>query len=308
MSADDCLPEHLRGATLARFPSGLSGAEVYRVERDGRAYVLKIAATTGDPTDWFHRLAVLKLAADAGLAPRIVHVDAARRAVVSELVVDRGLFPYLMTPATRPQAIAALGTTIRRVHELTIPAGTPPAEPRAFLERIAAGLPTDYMPAFARAFVDRVLAEPPPHRDEPLVTSHNDLNPTNAIFDGERIVLLDWDAAAPNDRYHDLASVSLFLRFDDASCLALLDAYGEHVTALPERFAYSRRLVAAMCGAIFMHLARTGGYAGATADDTLERSDGLADVYAKLRAGELDAATPVGQWRLGLALIKNGMA
>ncbi|HEX4452741.1 MAG TPA: phosphotransferase [Kofleriaceae bacterium] len=307
MSADDCLPEHLRGAAIARIPTGLSGAEVYRVERDGHAYVLKIA-TTAEPADWRTKLAVLQLAADAGLAPRVVHVDAARRAVVSELVVDRGLMPFLMTPATRPHAIAALGRTIRRVHELPIPTGAPPAEPHAFLERVAASFTAGYAPEFARAYVERVLAEPAPSRDEPLVMSHNDLNPTNAIFDGERIVLLDWDTAAPNDRYHDLASVSLFLRFDDATSLALVAAYGEPAAALPDRFTYARRLVAAMCGTIFLHLARVGGHTGASGDETLDGCAGLADVYAKLRMGELDVAKPAGQWQLGLALIKAGAA
>ncbi len=307
MSADDCLPEHLRGAATARIPTGLSGAEVYRVERDGRAYVLKIAATA-EPADWRNKLAVLQLAAEAELAPRVVHVDEARRAVVSELVVDRGLMPYLMTPSSRPQAIAALGRTIRRVHELAIPHGTPAAEPRAFLERVASSFTPGYVPAFARAFVERVLAEPVPHRDEPLVMSHNDLNPTNAIFDGERIVLLDWDTAAPNDRYHDLASVSLFMRFDDAASLQLLAASGEPADALPARFSYARRLVAAMCGTIFLHLARVGGHTGATGDETLAGCAGLADVYAWLRAGELDVGKPAGQWQLGLALLKAGAA
>jgi aminoglycoside phosphotransferase (APT) family kinase protein len=301
---DDCLPADLRGAAIARFPSGLSGAEVYRVERDGRAYVLKIAAAAADPTEWRHKLAVLQLAAAAELAPRIVHVDEARHAVVSELVVDRGLMPYLMTPTTRAQAIAAIGTTIRRVHTLPTPAGMPPGQPHALLERIFASFAPGFVPAFAREFIERVLAEPVPQRDEPLVMSHNDLNPTNVLFDGQRLVLLDWDAAAPNDRYVDLAGVSLFFRFDAATSLALLAAYGEPAVALPDRFTYARRLIAAMCGAIFMHLARSGGYGGAT----LDPSDGLAEVYTKLRAGQLDAATPGGQWQLGLALIKHGMS
>jgi aminoglycoside phosphotransferase (APT) family kinase protein len=307
MTADDCLPEHLRGAAIARFPTGLSGAEVYRVERDGRAYVLKIA-TTAEPADWRNKLTVLQLAADAKLAPRVVHVDEARRAVVSELVVDRGFMPYLLAPATRAQAIAALGRTIRRVHELPIPAGTPAAEPRAFLERLIASFTPGYVPAFARAYAERVLAEPVPPRDEPLVMSHNDLNPTNAIFDGERIVLLDWDTAAPNDRYHDLAGVSLFLRFDDATSLALLAAYGEPADVLPARFSYARRLVAAMCGMIFLHLARVGGHGGATGDETLGGCAGLDELYPKLRTGELDVGKPAGQWQFGLALLKAGAA
>jgi aminoglycoside phosphotransferase (APT) family kinase protein len=302
VTIDDCLPAELRGATLTRFASGLSGAEVYRVDAPGRALVLKVAANA-DPAEWRARLAVLQLAADAGLAPRVVHVDAARRAIVSELVVDRGFAPYLFTPATRAQAITELGHTLARVHRLAIPEGAVPAAPHAFLARIGTSFAPGYLPSFARAFVDRMLAEVPPSSTDPLVMSHNDVNPTNTLFDGERIVLLDWDMAAPNDRYYDLAAISLFMRFDDASSLALLAAHdGVPVTALPERFTYLRRLIAALCGSIFVHLARNGGHAGATSEASLP----LAELYAKLRSGQLDVASPDGQFQMGLGLIKAG--
>jgi len=38
-----------------------------------------------------------------------------------------------------------------------------------------------------------------------IVSSHNDLNPGNILFDGRKIWVIDWDAAFQNDRYVDLA-------------------------------------------------------------------------------------------------------
>ena len=41
------------------------------------------------------------------------------------------------------------------------------------------------------------------------MSSHNDLfEPDNILFDGQRVWLVDWEAAFPNDRYADLAAVA----------------------------------------------------------------------------------------------------
>src|SRR5262249_46378048 len=48
-----------------------------------------------------------------------------------------------------------------------------------------------------------------PRPDVDLVSSHNDLfKPDNILFDGQRIWLIDWEAAFLNDRYADLAVVA----------------------------------------------------------------------------------------------------
>src|SRR5262245_10648691 len=91
-----CLPAELRGptTTITRIAAGLSGAGVHRVEAAGRSFVLKVAAETEPLAGWRGKLHVLELAAGAGLAPRVVHADEARRAVLSDFVVDRS-FPAL---------------------------------------------------------------------------------------------------------------------------------------------------------------------------------------------------------------------
>ncbi|HET6763200.1 MAG TPA: hypothetical protein VFH27_06000, partial [Longimicrobiaceae bacterium] len=103
MNLQDCLPPELRGPATVITPitAGFSGAGVHRVDAGGRSFVLKLAGD-GDAADaWPLRLRVLQLAADAGLAPRIVHVDPARRAVLSDLVVDRSFPAFYGDPRTR---------------------------------------------------------------------------------------------------------------------------------------------------------------------------------------------------------------
>jgi aminoglycoside phosphotransferase (APT) family kinase protein len=315
MTPEDCLPVDLRGpaTTITPVAAGLSGAGVYRVEHDGRAFVLKVAGEGEDAGDWRTALEIQRLAADAGVAPRIVHVDEARRAVVTVFVADRSFPALYLDPGTRAAALTLLGRTVRRIHALPLPAGARVRDPRAFLTQLSAGVraPGFVLPAFAAAAIDRVLAEDPaPVRDAPVL-GHNDLNPTNFIYDGERLLVLDWAAAGPMDAFYDLAVLAVFLRMDEATCLTLLAAYddaGAPATALPDRFTYHRRLAAALAGTMQLFIARRMKHAGATGAETLDTTLSLGEFYQRMRAGELKVGTPDGQWAFGLALLKESLS
>jgi aminoglycoside phosphotransferase (APT) family kinase protein len=307
VSLADCLPPDLRGpdTTITRIAAGLSGAGVHRVEAAGRSFVLKISDDSEPDADWRRRLHIQQLAAEAGLAPAIVHVDEARRAVLSVFVADRSFAAFFMDPRTRDAAIAQLGRTLRRVHDLPLPPGATSRDPRALLATVWAELAASFAPAFAREAVERALTEAPPADERPDVLSHNDVNPTNLVYDGESILLLDWQTAGPMHPFFDLAAISVFLRMDEAACLALLAAHdGAPVVTLPARFTYSRRLAAVLCGTMFLYLARQLQHPGATGADTLDSTPSLADFYQRMRSGALNIASADGQWAFGLALLK----
>jgi thiamine kinase-like enzyme len=308
VSLDTCLPADLRGptTTITRIAAGLSGAGVYRVEAAGQAFVLKISGEDEPLAGWRRKLHIQQLAANAGLAPRVIHVDEARRAVVSAFVVDRSFPARYGDPRTREAALAQLGRTLRRVHALPIPPDAAWKDPRELLTAIWSGpLARFAVPAFVGDAVRRMLAEEAPVRERALVLSHNDVNPTNLVDDGEKLLLLDWETAGPNDPFYDLAAISVFLRMDRETCQQLLVAYdGESAPALPARFTYSRRLVAVLCGAAFLHLARQSGHAGATGSETLDATPALGEVYQRMRSGGLSPATGEGQWCFGLALVQ----
>ncbi|MEP6618908.1 MAG: phosphotransferase [bacterium] len=306
MSLESCLPAALQNpaTTITPIAAGLSGAGVYRVEAGDRTCVLKVGDQGAPLDDWRRTLHIQQLAAAAGLAPDIIHADESRRAVVSAFVVDRS-FPALYgNPATRDAAIALLGTTIRRLHQIAVPADAKPRDGRQYLADTWSMVGTSAShPAFVSEVVRRILAEPPIARAQ-LVLCHNDVNPSNLVYDGERLVLLDWETAGANDRFFDTASISVFLRLDDTACLQLLSAYEDApVATIPVQFAQNRRLAAALCGSILLRLAHYAGYAGPTSE-TLESTPSMSDFYQRMRAGTVSIASGEGQWCFGLALIK----
>lgn len=306
MTLAACLPDHLRGATTSITPlaGGLSGAGVYRVEAPAGTYVLKVAGDAAPLAAWRQTLAIQRRAGDAGVAPRVIHADEARRAVVAEHVVNRGLAPRLFNPQTRAATLRQLGQTIRRVHALPLPDGASPRDPVEVIASLRAQRAGFAIPAFVAAAIDDVLARPAPPRARPLVTSHNDLNPSNLAFDGERVRLLDWDAAGPNDPFYDLAAVAVFLRLDAAAAAALIAAYDDAPpAALPADFVHARRLVAAVCASLFLDLARQAGHPGG--DVPIDRAPTLQEVHGLIGAGVLAPGSADGAWAFAQALVRT---
>ena len=325
-----CLPSELQGAstTITRIAAGLSGAGVYRVEAAGGSYVLKVSDAAEPADAWRRRLAIQRRAAEAGLTPRVVHADEARRAVLTAFVADRSFAMLYRDPRTHEAALSLLGRTLRRVHDLPLPPDAAPQDLRTFLGGIWAGLSAGgaTVPAFAREAIQRMLAEEPPPDDRAPVLGHNDVNPTNLVYDGESLLLLDWQTAGPAHPFFDLAAISVFLRMDEATCQKLLAAHDDApaaapaapaaasaaaatpAAALPARFGYCRRLAAVACGTIFLHLARQLGHPGATGAETPDATPSLGELYARMQSGSLSVAGADGQWAFGLALLKESLS
>ncbi|HEX3129510.1 MAG TPA: phosphotransferase [Thermoanaerobaculia bacterium] len=311
MPLEDHLPPDLRGpdTRIDRIAAGLSGAGVYRVEAAGQTFVLKVAAESEDAANWHRTFQIQRLASDAGLTPRVVHVDEPGRAVLTVFVVDRSFPAFYRDPSTHEATLTQLGRTVRRIHALPIPADAPVRDPRAFLVQIwDESLAGFALPDFAVDAVQRVLAEKPPAGERALVLGHNDLNPTNFVYDGESILMLDWATAGLLDAFYDLANLAVFLIMDEDTCLRLLSAYeGRQLAELPSLFLYYRRLAAALIGAMQLSGARQMKHAGATGAETLDSTLGLRDFYQRLRDGTLKIGTAEGCWAFGLALLKVGL-
>jgi aminoglycoside phosphotransferase (APT) family kinase protein len=309
MNLDDCLPPDLRGpgTTIAPIAMGFSGAAVYRVDAAGRSFVLKLARADETDVDWRRALQIQRTAADAGLTPAIIHVDESRRAVLTAFVVDRVFPARYFDPRTHTTAVGELGRTVRRIHALPIPAEASPRDPRALIVQLWSELRSGFaIPGFAAEAIEGAIAAAPPAGISAPVLGHNDLNPSNLLYDGKSLLVLDWSTAGPADPFVDLATLAVFLRMDDATCLRLLAAYADEPPrdSLPERFVYTRRLMAALVGAMMLHLARRRGHASAAADETLTTTLSLGAFYQEMRAGKVNPATPDGQWAFGKALLK----
>ncbi len=90
---------------------GTSGASPFRVEVGGRRYLLRLEGPAS-PLRNPHQYVSMRMAAEAGLAPRIHYIDEADRVAVTDFVQQRPLRDYSGGPLGLAQA---LGEMLRRL-------------------------------------------------------------------------------------------------------------------------------------------------------------------------------------------------
>ncbi len=193
-------------AAIQPVGGGASGALTYRVDAAGGQYLMRLETRRG-PLRNPHQYTCMQTAASAGVAPPLVHVDADAGVAIMRFILPRPLQAYPGGPAALSRD---LGRLVARLQ-------TTPAFPHL----------TDYLTAIDRMLgylrranvIDGARLDAPckgfdrireayPWNADALVSSHNDPNPGNIIFDGERLWLVDWETAYRNDPLVDVAIVA----------------------------------------------------------------------------------------------------
>jgi thiamine kinase-like enzyme len=182
-------------------------SETYRVVRDGIAYTLKVAAEHRPDlrVDLPWEVRVLKLAADAGLAPRLVFVDLDRAVLLARW--EEGHSWVSQEPAA-PANLEHIAQLLRRVHALAVPMPPRQVTPLQWItiydEALSRRTSNSNDPALRTAALSRaqVLLELPRAAE---VVCHSDLHAMNLLQESDSLILLDWEYAHVADPLWDLA-------------------------------------------------------------------------------------------------------
>jgi aminoglycoside phosphotransferase (APT) family kinase protein len=263
---------------------GLSTARVFRIVVRNRPYLLRLTmpgAPAGDPAG---QLASMKTAADAGIAPRIWYVGTEDGILIADFVEAR---PY---PANMALLVAR---TLSRVHSLR---GFQKPKVGSYfdaMDRLVSALgaarllPPDEIDGLLRRYAD--LMKVYPRNDAQLVASHNDVKPQNMVFDGERLWLVDWEAAFLNDPYVDLSISANFFVRDEQEAAYLTAYFGAPPTPYQHARLYLMRQALHVFYAAFLLV--TASRAGVSIDSTATRPD-FDDFHRRLISGEVDLTKP----------------
>lgn len=285
----------LDGATP--LSGGLSGAGVWRIRVGGIAYLLKVEAPERDGLRDPHRSqACMRLAAEACLAPRVRYADPDDGVAITDYVAPRPL--SLDYAGTRADLVVELAQAVRALHAVDgFPALVDYLDGLDALvgEAGRSGVvPLDAFDAWPRLYaVCRRLAPEP-------VSSHNDLNPRNLLYDGRRVWLVDWEAAFRADRYVDLAAIANTYAADpEGEALLLRTYFGREATdAERARLWLFRQVSHVFHAAVFV--------VGAAGQARAVRLDGpeLDAIHQGLALGEPLLDTPDGRLAYGLARLR----
>lgn len=188
---------------------GLSGALIYRIRVGGIAYLLRIEGARDafrDPSRWYGCMAI---AAGALLAPRVRYADADDGVAIMDFIPERSL--SLDYAGTKTDLLVEMGQTLRALH--AAPAFPPLVDYLDGMDALIArfqgfGLLAPEASTEVLGLHARLRTA---YRTAPgdLVSSHNDLNPRNILYDGARLWLVDWESSFLADRYVDLATQCL---------------------------------------------------------------------------------------------------
>jgi thiamine kinase-like enzyme len=183
---------------------GVSGALIRRFDVHERSYVLRIEP---ERVALHHRqrgFACMAAAAAAGAAPRVHYCDPETGVAIMDFVSGQPLSEH---PGGAMGLARALGALIAKVQATpSFPAfGSYPE----VIGYELAGVSKSHF--FAAEQLDRHaeglarISAALSWDASSLVSCHNDPNPRNILFDGERVWLVDWELAFRNDPLVDLA-------------------------------------------------------------------------------------------------------
>jgi thiamine kinase-like enzyme len=223
---------------ISRMTGGHTSSLVFRIIVRGSPYLLKIITRAEDPTRHYTSM---KAAAEARLAPHVWYTDIENRISITDFVEAEHL------PVS--EALVRLPALLRTLHKLP-PFGRAPFNTSCtflinkgpaldgFLQKFQASniLPKAESDEFFARYAE--LAAIYPQDDVEMVSSHNDMfKPDNILFDGQRVWLVDWEAAFLNDRYADLAAVANQVVTNDEEEMVYLQ---EYFGAAPDQYQLAR--------------------------------------------------------------------
>lgn len=246
--------------TIALLKGGVSGAVICRVDSGQRTFVVRLEPERIAVAHRRRGFAAMQAAAAMGVAPRVYFADPADGIAIMDFVDAR---PIAAHPGGRRGIAGELGSLIGMVQK---------TEPFAAMlgnceDMIASALQSLAASGlFAAGSLDR-------HRDElariraampwdssSQVSSHNDPNPRNLLFDGARLWLVDWELASRNDPLFDLAIATTEIAdTPDLEAALLAAATGRYPDAtLRARVRVVRQLTRLFYGCIALDAAGAG--------------------------------------------------
>jgi aminoglycoside phosphotransferase (APT) family kinase protein len=275
---------------------GASTASTFRIETGGRHYLLRLE---GEPSPLRnpHQYVSMRIAAEAGIAPKIRHVDETARTAVIDFIAQQPLNAY---PGGQRAVAQALGELLSRVQATpTFPffVNYPDIVARLFAHvrrtgLFAAGLLEPHVARLAQ------LREAYDAGSTNLVSSHNDFIPSNILFDGERLWLIDWESAYRNDPLVDVAIVlDTLVRSPELEAVMLRAWLGR---AVDETLCARLELVRALTRLYYAGVVLSASAAASwMTGDTDLWAPTVAQFQQAIRAGRLKPGTPQTKHILG---------
>jgi hypothetical protein len=149
-----------------------------------------------------HQYVCMRIAAEAGVAPPVRYADDSAGVAILDFLPQRPLKEYPGGPAGLAAALGKLAANLQ---------ATAPfpelVDYRVIIERMLIRLRSSFSPGLLDPHLEGFERIRQAYSWAPSshVSSHNDPNPGNILFDGDRLWLIDWETSHRNDPLTDIA-------------------------------------------------------------------------------------------------------
>ena len=202
-----------------------ASASINRIEVGGRPWLLRLESSQRDEVrDPKRAYACMQSAAEAGIAPAVLHADAVAGVAIMAFVQGQPLDDFPGGPDSLARALGAMAARLQDTPVFPAVADYPSII-GGLLGRLQATSLYGALLAPHRDGYERLRAAYP-WDEQHLVSSHNDPHPGNILFDGERLWLIDWETAYRNDPALDLAIMTMYRAGTPELQEALLQSWG----------------------------------------------------------------------------------
>jgi thiamine kinase-like enzyme len=291
---------------ISLLAGGLSASAVYKIVVNNQPYVLKLNSSIQTIND--ASFTCMEIAANAGIAPKVHYLNIAEGISITGFINAVPMATVFITAESKLQELAK---TIKSIHALPLF-----TKENSLLDTVD-GLINQFKasrmltgPVFDECFkYYKLIKNYYPWDDADRVSSHNDLNPNNMVCDGEKVWIIDWDAAFKNDRYVDLAIIANFYVSNDAHEQLFLQTYfGDSLSDYNKaRFFLMRQICRLVYAMLMFKLADTSNPMGMGHNPVMQ-GIGLDVVKQQLQAGKVNLGSYEGQLLFGKALINEAFA
>ncbi|UOE46517.1 phosphotransferase [Mucilaginibacter sp. SMC90] len=282
---------------------GLSGSSVYKIVVNNRAYTLKL-----NPENTEAKSAVpLELAAAAGVAPKLYYNDRQQGVAISDFIDSKPVHSFF----TPDKLVTELAATIKGIH--AIPFDTKGTDLFETVDGLIHQFKKSNMisgPVFEECFLNyEMLKDVYPRTTADKVFSHNDLNPGNILCADEKLWIIDWDAAALNDRYIDLANAAnFFVHTEDLESVFLCAYFGHEADDYQKACFYTMRQICRIIYSMLMfQLAVNCKPTGYKHSQEMDGVD-MKAFGALMGSGKISLAVYEGQLMYAKALLNTAVA
>lgn len=271
--------------SVADIEGGVSHAQLCRVAFKDRALVARKSAGYYGDEGWQTEMLISQYVADHGFAPPIRYYDQTLLLSLSDYVHDLGFYNFFRDDQQNAQG--QMIRLIKSIHQIL---------PKDFIKTKCVlndfamainDIPPDFLDDKIVRILENALCTPWP--TDRITFSHNDFQPTNILYDGESLFLIDWEMAGLSHPFYDVAHMGNYLFLDKLQGYELLSHYldGEVTHDDTQIFDSLRRISYAFLAVINFQAAATHGDV-VKRDQKFFIEENFADVFSFWRQSKKD--------------------